>query len=258
MSIRPHQMAGALALTFSAVALAYILVRSPHQESATKNAFPDALPGRANSGVGSQSSAVSSADYDRLARIASQSSSEERPSPIAPSHLAGPLLKTPTIVWEPGNKEQLERAELELLARIRRLEIATSSSIWSDLSAVTTDIAALGRVLDSAPTPRIPRNVGPPTHRRDGTAYPAQLLFSGIAPSAIKDLEQRKAYEDALSKAKEDSAKMAWLVEAKGVHRISRSNLQNQLQILLRKGTISDAIAASVLDAVKRKEEIGK
>lgn len=171
----------------------------------------------------------------------------------APTPLSSqPSLRENAILWVIGDEKQLREARTQMLSRIARLRTVEGANVDDAISTATAGVAALAKILDTTPMPYAPMNVGPPLQRPDGTPYPKQLIFSGMAPHAIKDPEQRRAYEEAIDNRDANNVLRGWLIRAQAAYRLAYGGLEDTLTALAKRGVISDEKRKSVLSSVQR------
>jgi hypothetical protein len=79
--------------------------------------------------------------------------------------------------------------------------------------------------------------------------------MAGMSPNAIKDPEQRKAYEDAIDKRNADELTRSWLIQAKAAYRLSFERFDRALKAAVQRGITSDEKRNSALAAAKRQTD---
>jgi hypothetical protein len=161
----------------------------------------------------------------------------------------------PATKWVVGDTYNLLKSREELSEGTLRLRRLTGSELDKSLAAVSRNIAALGAILDATPMPIAPLNVDPPSSRPDGSPYPPQLVFAGMAPSAIKDPEHRKAYEEAIRKRNADSAVRIWLIQAQASYNLLFHYIDTTLDRLVERQAISEEMRSATLAAIRRQRD---
>jgi hypothetical protein len=163
-----------------------------------------------------------------------QEANETAPAGTPPASLPGPM------VWTVTDVSQLQKNAKELFLDIYGMRKAQPLEVPGRLRSIVANMAALAIILDGAPNkPLVFANVMPPVLRADGTRYSSQMLFSGMAPDAIQDAEQRAAYLQAIAQRNADATLASWLMQANTKHRSLHSSLEDELAFLVKRGVIS-------------------
>lgn len=179
----------------------------------------------------------------------STTKADNTPSDSKPVHL--PEQGT----WIVGDQSAREKSTKELISRIYTLRSAVGGSAEKGVEGVAAELGALAQILDSTPLPASSTNVQVPIRRADGTPYSNQGVMAGMDPTAIKDPEQREAYQAALKRNAENGLTRSWLLQAKTDYKTLYGRFEDALKALVSTGSIQQEKANAALDAARRRSQ---
>jgi hypothetical protein len=156
--------------------------------------------------------------------------------------------------WEIGNFELRDNTANRLNEQIERAETLKDEKLRKELASIAGDLEDLAQLLRTK-IGRTTTNVSPPQFRPDGTPYPAEGVFSGMSPNAVRDPERRQAYIEKLRENQVIESKRAWLVATQKTHIVTYSKFSGLIRKLMKEGTIPSDEGQKLIEQAKEKRD---
>ena len=117
--------------------------------------------------------------------------------------------------WKPRDFALLNKNERAFYSGLGPLNLKGKQEIAGFVEATSENIANLNRTLQAISVPPISNNIMPPIFRADGSRYSSrQLILAGMPSAAIKDDDQRAAYDQLLAERRKNNELKKWVIQA--------------------------------------------